>query len=332
MAYSVYDRDLQRLALIDSFRQAEWSENYVGLGSFVMTVSETPENVKSLQVGNFVKRDDSNNVMIIMTVLHDDNHNLTVVGNSALHLLTRRIIDSTMVVSNAEQAMRYAVANFRPFNNMILGEYKGYTEMFDPTFETTYQTVYDLCTQICDETGLGMRMLINTREKKLIFDVYKGDTDINSIYSDIWGNLLGSKLNKSDIEYSNIAYVAGEGTGGDRIIVEVGEVDSTEFDRFELFIDARDLQQKENETLQDYKNRLIARGKEKLSQHPKIFEVTIDIPFSDYDKKFSLGDYIKVNIERYNLKLDIRVQGYKIKQAGNLESIELSLGIPIIRR
>lgn len=338
MVYNVYNRVFQRLLLVDTYISAEWSEDYAGIGNFILILSETPKNIETLQVGYFVKRQSQDNLniydsaMIITSVIYNDDRTITVIGCSAIELLKRRIIDETLQVSNAENAMRYAVDNFRPFEAVKLGEYKNLNINFDPPFETTYVNIYDHCLKICEETGLGIRMLLDTQQKKLIFDIYNGVERTNAIYNDVWGNLLSAKLTQSDVQYKNVAYVAGQGRDLERVIVHVGDLTTRDFDRFELYVDARDLQQNETEDINAYKNRLIARGLDKLNDNLKIFNVNLTIPATDLNTKFNLGDFIRVNIDRYNVKLAIRIQGYTLTQVKNIQKLTLSLGVPILRR
>lgn len=49
----------------------------------------------------------------------------------------------------------------------------------------------------------------------------------------------------SDLEYKNYAIIAGQGEGIDRRIMTIR--DSTGFDRYELFGEARDIEEKEGE-------------------------------------------------------------------------------------
>jgi len=331
MAYNVYNKEFLRLSLVDSFIHIQWSEDYQGLGNLVLVVSETERNVEIFKAGNFITRQDNQNAMIITGVDYGDNRLITVFAVSALNLLTRRIVDTTLSVSNAEQAMREAVNKYRPFRDIALGSYNGFNIMVDPPFETTYETVFDLCQNICRLTNLGMRMLLDSKNKRLIFDIYQGSARTNAIYSDIWGNLLGTTLTTSDIQYKNVALVAGQGLNDERILVLVGNTSALEFERFEMYVDARDLQQKDGEDLNAYKNRLITRGFEKLNENAKIFELNLDIPFQDFGLKFELGDIIKCNLERYNISVDIRIQGFTIKQVDNSETMTLDLGIPVLR-
>ena len=338
MVFNVYNKEFQRLSLVDTFISSEWSVDYNGLGNFTLVLSETVKNVNVFKNGHFIKQQSDNDnivtdcVMLITSVIYNDDRTMTIIGASALQLLQNRIIDKTLMVADAETAMRYAVSNFRPFEGVVLGEIKNYNIQFNPNFETTYTSVYDLCFKICEETGLGMRMLLDTKINKLVFDVYNGVERVNAVYSDIWGNLLSAKLTQSDINYKNFAFVAGQGRNEERVIVTVGDDNLQNFERAELFVDARDLQQDDTESDEAYRNRLIARGLEKLNENQKIFNVSLTIPDTDLYKKFNLGDKINVNIERYNLKVLIRVQGYTIKQVKNIQKLTLSLGVPILRR
>lgn len=332
MAYNVYNQKIQRLSLIDNFMHAEWTENYNDLGNLVLVVPETPHNISVLQAGNYITRVGRRVAMIITGVEYSENRTLIVYGTSALKLLSRRIVTTTLMINDAEESIRSAVNTFKPTPIIAVNPSKNLGIKVDNPYETTYSDVFETCKKICEMTNIGMRMLLDTQNKKLNFDVYVGSPKTNAIYSDFWGNMLGSTLTKSDVQYKNVAIVAGQGLNEERVSVLVGDVNTKDEERFEMYVDARDLQQEAGETIEAYKNRLIARGFEKLQENRRIFDLVVDIPSEDFGKKFNIGDTIKCNIERYNIKVDILVQGYTIKQVNNLESISLNLGTPIIRR
>lgn len=331
MAYNVYNKELRRLSILDNFIQMEWREDYQDVGSLLLVIAESPHNVEVFKIGNYITNTQTNTIMIITGVTHDENKIITVFGVSALYLLSRRIVDETVFISNAEAGIRNVITKFRPFPIIVLGDYKGYNININPNFESTYVNVLDLIFEICKLSGLGVKAIINTKIRKIEVHVYRGSEQINAVYSDVWGNLLGATLAKSEVNFKNVAYVAGQGRNEERVLIKVGETESKDEERFELYVDARDLQQEENESIESYKNRLIIRGKNKLEENNKIFQLDVNIPSNDFGNRIFLGDFIRCNIDRYKLSTSIRIQGVIFKQMKNIKTTSLILGVPIIR-
>lgn len=141
-----------------------------------------------------------------------------------------------------------------------------------------------------------------------------------------WQNKLGAQISrdafieanapqviKDFLERWNFAYVAGEGEGSARVIVEVDLRSSADEERRELYVDARDLQSTYQDdagdehtyTADQYKALLRQRGLEKLAEYQKIETVNGDVdPNANltYGVDFDLGDlctyrYADVGIE-----------------------------------
>lgn len=111
----------------------------------------------------------------------------------------------------------------------------------------------------------------------------------------------------SSNNYRNVALVAGEGEGVDRKKVTIGE--GVGLDRYELYVDARDLQ-KEEMTEAEYRNKLIDRGNSKLSEHKDIqtFDSKINLNSNlKYKVDFDLGDKVTCVSKKWGVTIDTRI-------------------------
>jgi len=134
-----------------------------------------------------------------------------------------------------------------------------------------------------------------------------------AIFSDSFYNVKNAVYDRDESEYKNFAYVAGEGEGSARVIVEVDLRSSADEERRELYVDARDLQSTYQDdagnehtyTADQYRALLRQRGLEKLAEYQKIETVNSDVdPNANltYGVDFDLGDlctyrYADVGIE-----------------------------------
>jgi len=117
-------------------------------------------------------------------------------------------------------------------------------------------------------------------------------------------------------DMANVAYVFGEGEGNARKMViainqSTGKPDGLDVN--EIYVDARDLQQKYTDesgkeiTLTDaeYKEKLLQRGYQKLDEHPEIIQLSGEVNTDNlnfaYGKDYEVGDTIKQTSERFGI-------------------------------
>ena len=116
-------------------------------------------------------------------------------------------------------------------------------------------------------------MDLDNEQKKFIFKVYKGTKrTVNDpvIISRSFNNLIKYNYVNDKQAYKNMAIVAGSGEGAERKVVRLND-ELSGLDRRELFVDAKDLSNKDSEgqTISDseYIEHLKQRGSEKLSEN-----------------------------------------------------------------
>ena len=178
--------------------------------------------------------------------------------------------------------------------------------------KTTYQTRLKQLDEELEKlslvSGLGWDIILDIENKKWIFDVFEGRnltaeqaTNQPVIFSVNFDNIKAQQYIDSESGFKNIAYVGGQGEGVSRAITEVGE-DTTGLERYETFVDARDLEDVAA---------LPERGKQKLSAEMKEIntfdsEVLTKGPF-EYEKDWDLGDIVTVQNKKWGLTIDTRI-------------------------
>lgn len=126
--------------------------------------------------------------------------------------------------------------------------------------------------------------------------------------------LVSEKYVQDRINFANIAVVYGEEDEKTkkrpRVIVKNGNPVS--FDFREIYVDANDIKKKWEEdgkeiilTDQQYKDKLIQRGKEKLTEATEILEVSGEVNFKSslfqYERDYQVGDIVRVTSERFKV-------------------------------
>lgn len=126
-------------------------------------------------------------------------------------------------------------------------------------------------------SGIGWGARVDYATREIIYDTYEGrvlsvNQDIHSpiIFSPLFGNIKNMQYVDSDLDYKNVAYVAGQGEGVDRRTIVLGE--ATGRARREVFVDARDVAEETedeeplprpvNDIIRDLQN----RGNQKLAE------------------------------------------------------------------
>lgn len=217
----------------------------------------------------------------------------------------------------------------RPYSILELAPLRGLTKT--ATSQRTYVSLYGISQVLCNSAGYGFRLIHDKKLKKLLYDVYEG-TERNGIkFSEKYGNLSNLTMLLSETNFRNVAYVGGAGEGADRQFVTVGATDASDFNRREIYVDARDIQQEEGQSTSEYRQLLQARGIEQLNECNSVIEVSFEISSKDFGTSFFLGDIITCILQEYGMRISVRVAEFTKTYEGNTETTALTLGSPIIR-
>lgn len=116
-----------------------------------------------------------------------------------------------------------------------------------------YKNLAEELAEISFLTNVGWNVIVNYKEKTYDVVFYEGKDVTYSqkilpsvIFSPHLGSLGEMSYTESDLNYSNMAYVAAYGEGAERRVLAHRD-NVTGFDRYELFVDARDISNVEDE-------------------------------------------------------------------------------------
>lgn len=152
-----------------------------------------------------------------------------------------------------------------------------------------------------------------------------------AIFSQDWGHLKNLDVVKDTSNYKNYAVVAGSGEGTQRQIVFVDNSNGETLKK--LYVDARDLQQEEGMSQQQYWDALAERGGEYLSNYKKILNINFDfIGDMIYKKNFDLGDKCDIVLKNTSEVFQTRIIGIDELVKENRREIKLQFGEKISRK
>lgn len=325
MELYIFDRELNFKGIFEGHFSLRWVRRYSRCGEFELHCSLTPETLNILKRGNVIwKKDDLEAGYIEYRNLKQDSKGkevLVVRGKFLTGYLNRRIIwGIENLNSTSELAIRELINNNainpidvnRKLDLLALGELKNYTQQLN--YQVSYKNLLEEIENIANTSELGIRTLIDIQNKQMIFNLYEGldrtagqSQNAPAIFSKEFENILEQEYIDSLNNYRNISLVAGEGEGPVRELVTVGQ--GTGLDRFEMFVDARDLKQ-EDMTIEEYQSKLENRGQSKLAETKEIqtFDSKINLNSNlVYKEDFDLGDLVTCTSKKWGITIDTRI-------------------------
>lgn len=294
-----------------------------------MVAPKTEHTLPLLSEGNFVGIPDSDTLMYIQSI-EDKDGELWAYGCEAKCLLDSRVYAGVIRCrGSVEEALRNALESTALYDFIGLAPLRGLPA--STISQRTYPTLFELSRAWCEGVGYGFRLLHDKSSHRLLYDVYEGAERRGIKFSEQYGNLSGLTRLVSETGFRNVAYVGGGGEGTDRVFVVTGDTGAEGMARREMFVDARDLQQEDGQTLAEYEELLRARGNEKLAEHNRVLEISFDISGHDFGKSFFLGDLITCILSEYGIRLIVRVAEFTNTYENNIKKTSLTLGNPLIR-
>ena len=319
---SIYNTDLERQGIITTFISLIWKEGYNTEGLFQLEAAYSEDVVPLFELEWYAGLTGHDTLMVIKSIQITED-TVVVNGYPATHIFSDRISTEVVSNTNAEEAMRGLVEEMEPYPCIELGECNDLTDKFSAqTSDGTLLEYFETIAQACEQ---GFRLRHDATNRKLLFEVYKGEENANAKFSTKYGNMQDITYSLTSNDYKNVAYVAGSGSGDDRITVVVGDTDSEGTDRREMYVDARQEQPEEDETDEEYEERLIAYGEEKLLEQVKVESIDFSL-----DDDVELGDVVFCYIPEIGINAKVRVAAIEEVSQKNVTTKTVTLGTPII--
>ena len=196
------------------------------------------------------------------------------------------------------------------------------------SFQTAHKVLKDEISSLCTASNLGTATYFDPTTKQIRFEVLSGtdrtyDNSVHPpyVFARKWDRLFERNYTESDTDYKNVAYVAGQGEGKDREILTIGD-DVIGFERREVFVDARDIGEDAETTLED-------RGKLKLAEYALIKSFESTVKTDDYRAEWDLGDFVTIEDDKTGIREDRQILEVKEVYETENYSIEPVMGEPL---
>lgn len=333
MELYIFDKELNFKGILESYSSFIWRRKYSKCGDFELHCNLTPDTLILLKKGNVIwKNDDLEAAYIEHRNLKQDatgKEVLVLKGKFLTGYLDRRIIwERQNLNTTSELAIREAIYNSainptnadRKINLLALGEAKNLVQTVSK--QVGYKNLLETIEEIASVSELGFRTNLDIQNKLMVFDIYEGldrtasnGANPPAIFSQEFENILEQEYTDSLNNYRNTVLVAGEGEGSEREFISLENGQG--LDRYEMFVDARDLQStktvNEEEVpipISEYRKMLEDRGISKLSEHKEIetFDSKVNLNSNlVYKEDFDLGDIVTCASKKWGITIDTRI-------------------------
>lgn len=314
--WTMTNTKIEKVALIDYATSIIWVTRYYNAGEFELYVRATPELLNLFASATMITRDDDKRVMIPdrvrLTTSFENGDYLIIAGKSAEGLLDLRIITRmTTFHGNVEWIIRSIVydncinpsPNYRVIPNLVLGDQIGGTEVIDK--QITGKTILSAIANMCQAYDLGFK--IEWINGQFVFTLYRGNDHATGrlphvVFSTEYENLGNTDFVYDKSQCFTSVYVAGEGEGYDRKIVNVND-NSYGFNIRENWYDAQTMSTKDDGSVipdATYTEMLKQEGREFLDDHKPSYSFAGEVLNSGtftYGVDYNLGDKVVVQNE-----------------------------------
>jgi Siphovirus ReqiPepy6 Gp37-like protein len=261
----ILDNQLKWIANIDNFISLQFEKKWHDVGKFELHINRHTKGVEKLKKGTIVMLSPSKAGIIKHREVQFDKNgrqteNWIFKGPDLKGIMSNKLTlppdgeDNDFVSGPAETIMKHLVNNnqitttdrdrklieLRTNEDLLRGQAMNWN--------SRYKLLSEELRDISIDSNIGWDVFLDLEEGWWVFDTFEGkdlsviNEDGNSpvFFAPEFGNVSSMSFTDSDLNYKNVAYVAGQGEGADREVIQIG--DASGFDRVEVFIDARDIE------------------------------------------------------------------------------------------
>lgn len=333
MRMEVFDSEIVAIGFVDIFTALRWTEKYDECGSFEMWCPATAENAETLKEDHILWLGDKSAGVIDVLQKELTQENTTeihVKGRLIEGYLSYRTLWDTYTATNeaASNIMREIVnTNCISTSNTdrVLPRLKLKVDQEQMgsviSMQKTGSDVLSVLEELSASQGLGFDVSFYPKDKVLEFEVTQGTDRTGAqkenspvVFSTDTEDILSSLYYHNKLELRTLALVAGAGEGSDRIRVSVGS--GSGLNRREIFVDARDLQDTDNEgnniSTTVYEQMLVQRGETYLGEKKDIesFDAVIKTSGEQqyvYGVDYKKGDLVTVQDQVLGITVNARI-------------------------
>ena len=348
------------LGEIDNYESNLFNRSWHGIGAVELRINRYNKYADTLLKDNLILiGTDLNKVFIIKhrEIELDENGKVTenwlIKGYALKSIIAQRITIPPLHTSqdnksgSAETVMKHYVNNH--LVNPVDGRRKIPQLVIAPDlqrgmhidYSSRFKNVAEEMSTLSLASGLGWDVTLDIANKKWVFDVAEGRNlvagqSINPpvIFSPQFESLKSLQYTQSELNYKNVAIVAGQGEGVERRVIEVAANNvGNGINRHEIFIDARDVSETDDDDQPIPESKIIQalsdRGQQQLNEliQEEYLEgqILTNSPFI-YQRDYDLGDITTIQNNDWGITMDARITDIKEIHEETGFSIEATFG------
>lgn len=322
MDLTVLNRDFEKIGIIDDFTSLIWHRKFYTSGTFKINLPMTENNLALIQEKNIIHKPGSDEAGIVDSYYYQNDEEgretIEASGYFLTGILARRIIaafttlNATYRDSMCSLVDQNAITTDakRVIPHLVLQEVEEDTAE-KQRLQVMGQNLLNYLGKISQVAEIGFKC--RYMRTHMEFCTYTG-TDRSRgqsenprvIFAHEYDNLGTTEYTYNEMETVTAAYVAGEGEGAARTIVEVDN-GATGLDRYETFAEPGSSRE-EGMTDAEYLRLLTQKGLEVIRPAAENFAGTmVNSQTTIYKQDFDLGDIVTVFNKRWNKELSVRI-------------------------
>lgn len=354
MELYVFDFNFNLLGDIDEWETLIFDKNYDKAHTLDLAVEPTDKNLELLRGERIIARGDNLKEAYCFNFLNlkdEDKELMNRKGESLISILNRRIVwGQQSKKGTTEEVIKFFVEQNainpsdlrRIIPNLIITPNRGLPGTHDA--QCSYLFLNEFAWELANKNDCSIDLAFDYQNKKFVFDVWQGrDLSVNQsinqkvIFSPEFDNVIGQNYTEISKDFKNTLLIGGQGEGFDRKTATIGN-DLTGFNRFETFVDARDIsdikgKDSSNNDIpysnEEYNNLLIERGKSKQVDMQVIRTFESDVDYLSnfiYKKDYDLGDKVTIANDRWGITMDTRITRVQEVYKDDKPTIKIGFG------
>lgn len=259
-----------------------------------------------------------------------DESQITLNGFTLNNRLERRVIASEASIINVEKDLYKAISdNLRGLPVEIAKE-KGLTETISPTSIGADSLISGI-KPVLSSAGLGQRAVFDYKNKKIVFEIYKGDDLTEGIHSVAFvqerGTAPGLQVDKDISTYKNVCYCTAQYKDGTKFTAVAGTAEGE--NRRELIAEFSGDSQGDDESNEDFFRRVQSYAALQLGSHLNRTGFSVNCSADELGNAYNVGDLVWCVSLFLGVKFKARITGAKFTQDNNGQSMNLVIGDPV---
>ena len=228
MFFYILNTNFERIAIIDSFSSAIWTDRAREAGDFQLDVFPTDENIEKCKQDRYIENIESGHLMIIESLKLNsgttDGDILTLTGYSLEKILSRRIIwKDTQLFGSLQNGIKQLINDAiiapeiaeRRISNFVFADStdQRITSLVVSKECKCGDNLYETIKDLCDEYEINFKVVLDSN-KRFVFSLYSGELRSYAqsanpyvVFSPDFENIISNEYSSTKENYKNVCLV-----------------------------------------------------------------------------------------------------------------------------